>query len=206
MTRPKIILGEREADTTDNRSAPWQASHGTYLAGRAALDDADMAASEMERKWGAGRLRLMVTAELREKFDRQRYLLNQAIWHGDLEAVRTQARRMCAAWRALDRAATEAGAEPNHPDVWEITLENGCVAAIVRDNLDAAHVHRNSDRAVAVYTLDEIARLISGFPALVKAKEIWMGASVTAVRRRHDVDPLDGIHDTSAALDDKLPF
>ena len=42
----------------------------------------------MEAKWGCDRLRLLVGPELREKFDRQRYLLNQAIWHGDLEAVR----------------------------------------------------------------------------------------------------------------------
>ncbi len=62
----------------------WQRSHGTHIAGRAYLDEADLTASEMEGKWGCGRLRLLVSPELREKFDRQRYLLNQAVWHGEL--------------------------------------------------------------------------------------------------------------------------
>ena len=63
----------------------------------------------MEAKWGCDRLRLLVGPELREKFDRQRYLFNQAIWHGELEAVRREANRMVVAWQTLDRAATAAG-------------------------------------------------------------------------------------------------
>ena len=71
----------------------WARTHGTYLAGRAYIDGADETASEMEAKWGADRLRLLVTPELREKFDRQRYLFNAAIWHGDLESVRRESGR-----------------------------------------------------------------------------------------------------------------
>ena len=41
----------------------------------------------------------------REKFDRQRYLVNQAIWHGELEDVRRETGRMVNAWLALDRVA-----------------------------------------------------------------------------------------------------
>jgi ectoine hydroxylase-related dioxygenase (phytanoyl-CoA dioxygenase family) len=55
-------------------------------------------------------LRLLVGPELREKFDRQRYLLNQSIWHGELEDVRRESGRMVNAWHALDRAAEAAGA------------------------------------------------------------------------------------------------
>lgn len=205
MARSKLIIGEMEIDTTANRPK-WQQTHGMYLAGRAAIDEADLITAQMEREWGAGRLRLLVPAELREKFDRQRYLLNQAIWHGDLEDVRNHSRRMVAAYKALDAAAKAAGQTKPSPDVWEVVLENGAVAVIVRDNLDAAHVHDHSDRAVCVYTLEEIARLISGFPAIVKAKEVWMGAAVEAVRTTHDTDPLGSIEDTSVGLDDPLPF
>jgi hypothetical protein len=77
----------------------WATSPGTYITAQSYIDGADQVAVEAERKWGAGRLRLLVSAELREKFDRQRYLYNQAIWHGDLEAVRREAQRMATAWR-----------------------------------------------------------------------------------------------------------
>jgi hypothetical protein len=103
----------------------WARTPGTYIAGRAYLDGADETASEMEAKWGCDRLRLLVGPELREKFDRQRYLLNQAIWHGELEAVRREAGRMVAAWQALDRAAVAAGKQPISPLSGRSPLEDG---------------------------------------------------------------------------------
>jgi hypothetical protein len=90
---------------TDTQRRTWADTPGTYIAGRANIDGADKVAIEMERKWGVDRLRLLVSVELREKFDRQRYKYNAAIWHGDLEAVRREADRMTRAWMALDAAA-----------------------------------------------------------------------------------------------------
>jgi hypothetical protein len=186
-------------------AAPWQASHGQYLAGRAALDDADALALEMERRWGVGRLRLLVPVELREKFDRQRYLLNQAIWYGDLEAVRLQARRMCAAWRAADAAATAAGAAHLAPTVWEAATPDGAVVAVVRDNADG-HAVLAEGRALTVYTMQEVARMLAAFPALAAVKAAISGATVEAARQI--TDPLDGVHVTHARgkLDDEIPF
>lgn len=184
---------------------PWQATNGTYIAGRSFLDGVDSLAAEMEAKWGAGRLPLIVPQPMREKFQRQRYLLNQAIWHGDLEAIRTQAPRMLAAWRALDRQATADGKGRLDEMVWEIALDDGSVGAIVPDSQYAARVIAEG-RQVAVYTLDEIGRLLSGFPDLAKAKEVFPGATVTAVRRNVQ-DPLDAIEDTRDELDsDEIPF
>lgn len=177
----------------------WSNSAGTYIAGRAYLDEADKTAAEMEAKWGADRLRLVVSPELREKFDRQRYLLNQAVWGGELEDVRREAQRMVRAYLALDAAAVKANAEPLPPMCWEIGLEDGTVAAIVPDNA-RAHLVRSEGRAISVYTLEEIARLLQGFPTLVKAKLTFPGAEVTAVRRSVD-DPLLSVHDTSIPLD-----
>lgn len=195
-----------------NRDQPtrtWNGTHGMFLAGRAYIDEADQTATEMEAKWGAGRLRMLVGLELREKFDRQRYLLNQAIWHGDLEQVRREAGRMVKGWLALDRAATEAGAAKLDPQVWEIGLEDGSVAAIVPDN-DHAHRVTADGRAVNVYTLDEIGRLLAGYPGLAKIKASFPGASVTEVRRNR-TDPLDAMRDSDKGLDeplvdDELPF
>lgn len=197
-----LILGDHPVRPLgDERS--WARTHGTYIAGRAYLDGADETASEMEAKWGADRLRLLVGPELREKFDRQRYLLNQAIWHGELEEVRTQANRMVTAWLALDRAATAAGKQPLERQVWEIGLADGSVAAIVPTNEHARLVNAEG-RQVSVFTLDEIARLLSGYPELAKAKLTFPGATITAVRRSID-DPLLDVHDTSVSLDDPLP-
>jgi len=177
----------------------WARKPGTYIAGRAYLDGADETAAEMEAKWGCDRLRLLVSPELREKFDRQRYLLNQAIWHGELEAVRRESNRMVAAWLALDRAAVAAGKGALSPEVWEVPLSDGSVAAIVPDDA-AAHGVISEGRKVSVFTLEEIGRLLSGYPDIAKAKLSFPGATITAVRRSVE-DPLKAIQDTKEPLD-----
>src|SRR3954451_14607327 len=83
-------------------SRTWANETTSWLAGRAALDEADALATEMERKWGCGRLRLVVPPELRARFDSQRWKLLQAQWHGTLEDLVREASRMAKAWRALD--------------------------------------------------------------------------------------------------------
>lgn len=200
-TKPIIAGDVAVRPLGDERS--WARSNGTYIAGRAYLDEADQTACEMEAKWGADRLRLIVGPELREKFDRQRYLLNQAIWHGELEDVRRESMRMVKAWLALNAAAEAAGKLPISPHVWEVALEDGSVAAIVPDN-DHAHAVVAEGRQVAVYTLDEIARFLSVYPAIAKAKLTFHGSMVTAVSRSVD-DPLLAIHDTQADLNDPVP-
>jgi len=176
----------------------WARSNGTYLAGRAYIDGADETAAEMEAKWGADRLRLLVSPELREKFDRQRYLFNQAIWHGELKDVRREASRMVIAWFALDRAAENAGASKLSSEVWEVPLADGSVAAIVRDDTDAKSVITEG-RQLAVYTLEEIGRLLSAHPQIAKAKQVFPGATVVSVRRSVE-DPLNAVWDTVEPL------
>jgi hypothetical protein len=94
----------------------WHATIGTYISGQAEIDDVDLLAIEMETKWGVDRLRLLVPVELRSKFDRQRYLLNRATWHGDLQDVIREGKRMCAAWRALDKAVKPWGQSHARPE------------------------------------------------------------------------------------------
>ena len=96
-------------------SRAWDQSHGTYISGRAALDGVDQAAVEMERKWGCDRLRLLVSRELREKFDRQRYKLAAAIHHGELIDVQRESGRMLLAWSALDAVADGGGSPADRP-------------------------------------------------------------------------------------------
>jgi hypothetical protein len=150
------------------------------------LDGLDQVASEMERKWGVGRLRLLVSDLLRAKFDAQKDKLDAAIAANLERYVRVQAEGMKRAWATLDQAATEAGAEPLAPEVWECVLpSSGEVVSIVRTEPEAHHVAREC----RVFTLDEIARLIDGLPeAVLDAKRVFPGAAITAVR---DKDPID---------------
>ena len=60
-------------------------------------------------------------------------------------------------------------------------------------------------RKVAVYTLEEIARLLAAMPTVAKAKTLWPGATVTASRKSID-DPLLAIGDTDTPLDDDIAF
>jgi hypothetical protein len=195
-------MGKLKQDTRP-LGAPnsWARTPGEYIAAQAHIAGVDHVAVEMERKWGVGRLRLLVSTELREKFDRQGYLLNQAIWHGDVEAVRAQSARMASAWQALDKAAEAAGAVPLCPLVWEVVLEDGTVAAIVRTPEEARAV-ASDGRKLAVYSLEEIGRLLSNYRAVVDAKLTFPGTTVTAVRRPSN--PLDNIRDTLGGLDDPL--
>jgi hypothetical protein len=192
------MLGDTEVRPLGQNS--WARSHGTYISGRAYVDGADETAAEMEAKWGCDRLRLLVSPELREKFDSQRYLFNQAVWHGELEDVRRESGRMVNAWVALDTAATAAGKQGLALTVWEIPLEDGTVAAIVPDDAQA-HAVVGEGRKVFVFTLEEIARLLSNYPDIAKAKLTFPGATITAVRRSID-DPLSAIHDTDLPLDE----
>ena len=203
MTRPTggprgLVMEEKPDYRPLGSERSWARSNGTYLAGRAYIDGADETAAEMEAKWGADRLRLLVSPELREKFDRQRYLFNQAIWQGELEDVRREAGRMVHAWMALNRAAEPAGALKLAPQVWEVPLADGSVAAIVRDDTDAKSVITEG-RQLAVYTLEEIGRLLSAHPQIAKAKQVFPGATVVSVRRSVE-HPLNAVWDTVEPL------
>jgi hypothetical protein len=188
--------------------ARWDHSYGTYLTGRSHIDGADAAAIEAERRWGADRLRLLVDQPTREKFDRQRLLFNKAIQLGTLDDVVREAPRMATAWRVCDRMAMEAGAEPLPPERWEVALEDGTVAVVVPDSERAALV-RYDGRAVAIYTMAEIGKLLGHYRQITAAKLTIPGATVTGVRMNVE-DPLRWIS-AGASFDDErdvepLPF
>jgi hypothetical protein len=199
-------MAKVKKDDTTAKTRNWCASYGTYLSGQASIDGADAVAIAMEARWGAGRLRLLVPDELREKFDRQRFLYNSAIWHGDLQEVVAQSRRMIAAWQALSREAEAAGQPLLAPEVWEVALADGTVAAIVRSS-EEAHAVVAQGRRVVVYTMDEIARMLQNYREVTAVKVTFPGAEVTAIRR--DIpDPLNAIRDgvtLRESFDDEIP-
>jgi hypothetical protein len=171
--------------------------------GRSHIDGADAAAVEAARKWGEGRLRLLVSDELREKFDRQYRKFSNAIRGYDLQAVITESNRMVNAYAALDRAATQEGCEPLKLETWEATCADGVVLVVVRSEAEAHAVHRNG-RAVRVMTLQQIAALIDGSARqLADVVTAFPGARVVEVRHPKGLE----IHDAfDPALGDDLPF
>jgi hypothetical protein len=183
-------------------SRTWANETATWLQGRAALDEADALAIELERKWGCGRLRLLVSPELRGRFDSQRWKLTQAQWHGSLEDVVREAGRMARAWRALDAAAEAAGAAPLSPDVWELSLSDGTVIALTRSRTEAHHVV-DDPRFVATYTLSDVADLIEKHGFYLGAGRKHDGEKVNPQGRDID-DPLEG--QSGLFLEDEIPF
>ena len=183
-------------------SAPWQSSYGLFLSGSELIEDVRLLAREMEAKWGAGGLRQKVGAELREKFDRQRYLHNQAIYSGDLEDVRRESSRMIKAYRALDANATATGAAPRPHEQWEAVLDDGTALILVKGNDDARRVERDGRRAV-VWTMAEVAWLVDQHTAVQMAKLHFPGAEVIGCEVAAP-DPLSRVPTTLASLDDDL--
>lgn len=203
---------EKGIPVSTRPTLPWQQTPGMYLAGKEWIDEVDLLQIELEKKWGRDRLRLLVDIPTREKFDRQRYLYKQALWEGQLEDVKREAERMIKALRKVDKLAQEAGKKPIDPTVWEVRLENGTVAAIVKEP-DAIDRVVDDGRYVIVYTLEELGKLISADSFVLTAKEIFPGAEVVKVNMKI-ADPFDGmagvdregIFDVSAPVDDVLGF
>lgn len=149
----------------------------------AIIAGADHLATEMERKWGCGRLRLLVADEWRIKFDSQRRKWNGAVYGGSLPDVELHAARMRSAWQKLDALATEAGQKPLAPEVWEITAHDGRVIAFCRDDVSAHAVAATlNGRQVEIWTPREIAALVERYPVLRVVKQEFPGARVERVR------------------------
>ncbi len=101
---------------------------------------------------------------------------------------------MQTAWMALDKVASQNPANFLPPTVWEVPLEDGSVAQIVRESEQAglaAALAVQQGRQCAVYTLEEVGRLLSKFPSLYETKRAFPGSTVTAVRQSV-TDPWNG--------------
>ncbi|MDP6787460.1 MAG: hypothetical protein QGI13_10075 [Rhodospirillales bacterium] len=142
------------------------------------IDGVDQVALEMERKWGIGRFRLLVSDLLRAKYDAQCDKFNATIKSGKEAEIRKHGEAMKRAWKALDEAAIRDGHQPKPPEVWEVSLANGDIAAIVQDNADASMIPDHQP----VFTLDEVGRLIDALGTVpLETKRIFPGAEVTKV-------------------------
>ena len=218
-------FADRGVPATTRPAMPWAVTPGLYIAGKEALDAADQLGVEMDRKWGVGRLRLLVNGPMREKFDRQRYLMAQARWEGTLEDVKRESARMVTAYTALDNAAKGSGAAPVDDSIWEVGIPNGIleesVLAIVKNDEAMAKV-RTEGRNVILITLDEVARYIGLDGALLEIKKTFPGAQIKRAESPRDPispslaewdegipdvkAPIDGVLDLNWEVGDEVPF
>lgn len=145
----------------------------------------DAMAATQEARWGVGRLPLLVNVDLRERFFRQARKLDEALakLEPQVAEIEIEAGKMGRAWAALDRAAIDAGAKPLSPDVWEIPLADGSVAALVRTSAEAGKLAREG-RAMTVWTVEELANVIDSQQLINRAKAVFKGAAVVQIRHK----------------------
>jgi len=158
----------------------------------------DAKARAMDAKWGVDRLPDIVDAELSAKFARQKLRWRAAleaaydakvITGPMMDAARSASAAMQRAWEALDRAAPK-GPE-DAPQVWDVRLHDGKLAAFVRTADDALRMPTGGRHAV-VYTMDEVANIIAALPpAIASAKAAFPGATI--------LPPV-------GAIEDEIPF
>jgi hypothetical protein len=159
----------------------------------------DRVATDMERKWGIGRLETLVPEEWAYKFHSAADKLNLAIAGRDMNGIRERAEIMRRGWIKLDELATEAGHQPwVEPDVWEIRSPKGRVYAIARRELDESNRKTKSEGDVRYLTMAEVARVLDAWDddGWITELRTEMGGRVMEVRPRtiaKDDDPSVGV-------------
>lgn len=158
---------------------------------QAHIQAVDATAREYEAEWGVERLPLLVPPALAARFFTASRQWSEAIegaYNADiltrdmLDLVDRKSAALIRGWKALAAAASEAGHRPVRPEIWEIRLHDGTIAALVQTNAEVAAA-RQDGRHLAVYTLEEIANIIAALPStLTQAKTIFEGAKFNPPR------------------------
>ena len=205
MTRASQTQGRQKVTlpaSEQTKRGPWAKTPESYFHGHACIQAVDILAHEMDKKWGVDRLRLLVGSALQARFDTQRWKLNEAIEKAGSEQIQVESQRTVNAYRALDRAATENGADMLDPKMLEIHQGDGKVLCVVETHIDASRV-KNDGRAKVVVSLVEIVALLEHYQAAVDVLAAFPGARVTSTRRLDD--PVEGIK-WQGLIDDEIPF
>ena len=165
-----------------------------------ALVPVDQAFHASEQKYGVGRLERLVSPSTLASYKRGWDAYRAAIEAGDGEAAEAIGPKMIAALAFMDAEATKAGHQPLAPDVWETPLADGTVLVICRTGAEASAVLRASQgrdgasyettlppdlaitvrnshegRALTVWTMAEVARLIERHGSIVAEGVKWDG-------------------------------
>jgi hypothetical protein len=156
----------------------------------------DTQVSAMERKWGVGRLRLLVSEPTRQRFDTAQEMWATACRDAckpphpvhAMQRLAEVAAMMARAWATLDAEAVQAGAAAMVPEWWEVAPDDPsspviCVARTLRDAHAVGALAKKEGRAVDVWSLDEVARVIRANGIVSAIKASFPGAIVTPTSR-----------------------
>ena len=125
--RPKRPTRQRKADRVLHSGVTQEEIRCDY-----AVAPFDHMAHAMDRKWGVDRLVELVPPEMAERYGAAMAKLNAAIDAADPEQVSLRAGVCMRGMAAMDKAATEAGAEPASQDVWLVQAD-GREFGLLRD-------------------------------------------------------------------------
>ena len=129
-----------------------------------ALKPLDAVASDIELRWGKGRLETLVCAETAAKFEAARAKLDVALQDKDVALVIQRAGVMQRGWAALEKEAMEAGHKPAPPELWYATL---------------------AQTDLPVYTVTEVARIVRAWRSQMDvhaAKTAFPGAEIVSIK------------------------
>lgn len=159
------------------------------------IDCVDQRARMMNDRWGHGRLPSLVSIEWAEKFRRARRKFQHAVYDSDIDEVSKHGDAMMRGLVKLDELAVAEHGEPRPVDQWEFEGPSGLVI-LVKDIRDVGRAQTNG-RAAAIWSLDEIANVITAHPILDAAKHAFPGATIEeidtgkTVRAKLDDDLMD---------------
>jgi hypothetical protein len=173
----------------------------------AIVDAVDERARECNRKWGMNRLPLIVPLEWMERFRDQKNRWQRTVFESApvptpdcLASIRKQGEAMLRAFDKLESLAVADGHLPAPPAQWEFELNDGTPVILVRDRAELAQVDPKG-RPVAIWSLEEVADIISKFPELVLGtKQAFPGAEI--IRTRTDRVVTDALDDAMM----EIPF
>lgn len=158
----------------------------------------DEHARDVNRRWGFNRLPHLVPIEWTERFVAQKRKWELACFEcvgslapEDLDGVRRHGEAMIRAFAALERTAVENGNLPGPAQHWEFQLRDGTPVILVRDRAEMGQVQPD-ERAVQIWSLEEISDIVAKFPELIRCKDALPGAELVELKTSARVwDKLD---------------
>ncbi len=168
---------------------PLPADAGEWVWHPAPRTPLDELVTTLERKWGIGRLPLLVSPETRARFQQASDMRNGEQPTASPERLAALDAMMCRAWATMDAEATQSGAATLPPAIYEIPLDGlpGAIAALCLDDAHAQAVTlqaKAEGRCVTTWTLAEVARVIQANSIVNKIKDVFPGAQVRRSRAK----------------------
>ena len=154
----------------------------------------DRAVIEMDRKWGVDVLPELVSPETAAKFGSAFQKLNEAIDKTDPQETATRAAVCIRGLQAMDREATERGAQPASDEVWHIEAD-GKTFGLMRDARAWQAVQDRHPNLTLITEREmvhalEMYRNSVAHKALELAKEHFPSAELTKVKTKSYEDDI----------------